>query len=57
MFVVDGFTHISDDKGFVDYISREADPLTAGRAKKEIPRSAQKAAISFPGHVIGTVSP
>ena len=31
--------------------------LTAGRAKNEIPNIAQKAAISLPHHVIGTVSP
>ena len=31
--------------------------LTAGSAKKEMPRMAQKAAISLPGHVIGTASP
>ena len=31
--------------------------LTAGSAKKEMPRMAQKAAMSFPGHVMGTVSP
>lgn len=31
--------------------------LTAGNAKKEIPNRAQKDAIIFPGHVIGTVSP
>lgn len=31
--------------------------LTAGRAKKVMPRMAQQQAISFPGHVIGTASP
>lgn len=31
--------------------------LTAGSAKKEIPKRAQKDAIIFPGHVLGTVSP
>jgi hypothetical protein len=30
---------------------------TAGNAKKEIPNKAQNDAISFPGHVLGTVSP
>lgn len=30
---------------------------TAGRAKKEMPRRAQKAAITFPGHVSGVLSP
>ena len=31
--------------------------LTAGKAKKEMPRMAQNAAMSFPAHVIGTASP
>jgi len=31
--------------------------LTAGRAKNEMPRMAQKAAMSFPGQVDGTASP
>ena len=31
--------------------------LTAGKAKNEMPHIAQKAAISLPAHVIGTVSP
>jgi len=31
--------------------------LTAGRAKNEIPRSAQPDAISFPFQVLGTASP
>ena len=31
--------------------------LTAGRAKKLIPATAQKAAMIFPIHVLGTVSP
>lgn len=33
------------------------DWLTAGRAKNEMPRMEQKAAISFPGQVLGTESP
>lgn len=31
--------------------------LTAGRAKKEIPKRAQNEATNLPAHVLGTVSP
>lgn len=31
--------------------------IPAGRAKNDMPISAQQDAISFPGHVMGTVSP
>lgn len=31
--------------------------LTAGNAKKDMPKMAQHAAINFPAQVIGTVSP
>ena len=31
--------------------------MTAGKAKKEMPRRAQKEAMILPGHVMGTASP
>lgn len=38
-------------------VERERLTLTAGRAKKEMPKRAQHEATILPGQVIGTVSP
>ena len=43
--------------GVITYSEIKSHFLTAGSAKKEIPSMAEKAAISFPAHVVGTTSP
>lgn len=45
------------NKRLIEFLHNFKTWLTAGRAKNEIPKMAENAAMSFPAQVVGTTSP